>query len=71
MINTVFSDNEIPKESIQYICIAAINIDTVMKIDKKKLSSSLSRTMYISDNEENDVELFLNDSNDFDDSNFE
>ena len=71
MINTVFSDNEIPKESIQYICIAAINTDTVMKIDKKKLSSSLSRTMYISDNEENDVELFLNDSNDFDDSNFE
>ena len=35
MINTVFSDNEIPKESIQYICIAAINIDTVMKIGKK------------------------------------
>ena len=40
-INTVFSDNKVPKEGIHYICIAAINIDSVMKIDKK----SLSRTM--------------------------
>ena len=34
VINTVFSDNEIPKEGIHYICIAAINIDSVMKINK-------------------------------------
>ena len=45
MINTVFSDNEIPKEGIHYICIAAGSIDSVMKIDKKKLSLGLSRTM--------------------------
>ena len=45
VINTVFSNNEIPKERNHYTCIAVINIDSVMKIDKKKLSSSLSRTM--------------------------
>ena len=39
IINTVFSDNKVPKESIHYICIAAIkiNIDSVIKIDTKKL----------------------------------
>ena len=33
--NALFSDNEIPKERNHYICIAAICIDTVLKIDKK------------------------------------
>ena len=46
VISTVFSDNEIPKERNHYICIAAICIDSVMKIDKK-LSSGLSRTVQI------------------------
>ena len=36
VVNTVFSDNKVLKESIHYICIAAINIDSIMKIDKKK-----------------------------------
>ena len=44
VINTVFSDNKIPKEKNHYTCIAAINIDSIMKIEKQ-LSSSLSRTM--------------------------
>ena len=35
MVNTLFSGNEIPKERNQYICIAAICVDTVLKIDKK------------------------------------
>ena len=33
--NTIFSDNKVPKESIHYTCIAAINIDSVIKINKK------------------------------------
>ena len=45
--NTVFSDNEIAKERNHCTCIAAINIDSVMKTDTKKLSSSLSRTVQI------------------------
>ena len=36
MINTLFSGNEIPKERNHYICIAAICIDSVLRVDKKK-----------------------------------
>ena len=35
MINTLFSGNEIPRERNHYICIVAICIDSVLKIDKK------------------------------------
>ena len=35
MINTLFSDNEIPKERHHYICIAGIFIDSILKMDKK------------------------------------
>ena len=35
MINTLFSGDEIPKERINYVCIAAICIDSVLKVDKK------------------------------------
>ena len=37
VINAVFSDNKIPKEGIHYTRIAAICIDSVMKIDKKTI----------------------------------
>ena len=35
MINTLFSGNEIPKERNHCICITAICIDSVLKVDKK------------------------------------
>ena len=35
MVNTLFSGNEIPKERHHFICIAAIYINAVLKIDKK------------------------------------
>ena len=35
VVNTVFSDHKIPKERNHYICIAAINIDSVMKNREK------------------------------------
>ena len=31
---TTFTDDKIPKEKNHYVCIAAINIDSVIKIDK-------------------------------------
>ena len=34
-INTHFSAGEIPKEKIHYACIAAICIDSVLRVDKK------------------------------------
>ena len=35
MINTLLSGDEIPKERIHYICIAAICIVSVLRVDKK------------------------------------
>ena len=35
MINTLFPGDEIPKERNHYICIAAICIDSVLRVDKK------------------------------------
>ena len=35
MIHTLFSGDEIPKERIHYVCIAAICIDSVLRKDKK------------------------------------
>ena len=48
MINTLFSENEIPEERIHYICVAAICIDSVLRIDKKNYPQvSLLRTIQI------------------------
>ena len=57
VINTSFSNNEIPKERNHYTCIAAICIDSVMKLDKK-LSSTLHRTMQIQNKEEKGERLY-------------
>ena len=35
MINTLFSGDEIPKERIHHVYIAAICIDSVLRVDKK------------------------------------
>ena len=37
VVNTIFSDDEVPKEDIHYICLTSICIDFVMKIDKKSI----------------------------------
>ena len=34
-VNTLLSKNEIPKEKIHYVCIAAICPDSVLRADKK------------------------------------
>ena len=38
MINTFFSENEIPKEKNHYICIAAIHTDSALRIENKNYS---------------------------------
>ena len=35
MIKTLFDGNEIPKERVEYACIACISVDFVLKVDKK------------------------------------
>ena len=42
---TTFTNNVIPEENTHYTCISAIDIDSVLKIDKKSISTSLFRTM--------------------------
>ena len=45
LIKTNFLGDEIPKESMHYACIACITIDSVMRMEKKELSTSLFRRM--------------------------
>ena len=35
MIKSLFDGNKIPKERIEYVCIACISVDSVLKVDKK------------------------------------
>ena len=47
MIKTNFLGNEVPKENMYYTCIAYVTIDSVMRMDKKNLSTGLFRRMQI------------------------
>ena len=33
--NTTFTDDQVPVEKNHYVCIATVNIDSVLKVDKK------------------------------------
>ena len=35
IIKTLFSEDEIPRERVEYDCIACISVDSVLKLDKK------------------------------------
>ena len=35
IIKTLFDGNEMPKERVEYACIACISIDSILKVDKK------------------------------------
>ena len=45
VIKTLFDGGEIPKERIKYVCISCISIDSVLRIDKKKLFTGSFRTV--------------------------
>ena len=45
LISTLFSGDEIPKERVEYICILCVSINSVLRVDKKKISRSLFRTV--------------------------
>ena len=76
MINTLFSGNEIPKESNNPICIAAISVDSVLRIEKKNYPQVyLEQCKYKTkrrkpvDFIDVEVDLSSDDSNDLDDLN--
>ena len=45
IVKILFTGDEIPKERVEYSCLSCINIDSVLKVDKKKLSASIFRTV--------------------------
>ena len=47
MIKTNFLGDEIPKESMHYTCITCITIDSVIRMEKKELSTGLFWRMQI------------------------
>ena len=47
VINTNFWGDKIWKEGVHRTCIACISIDSVMKMEKKELSTSLFRRMQV------------------------
>ena len=57
VIKTNFLGDEIPKENVHYACIACITIDSVMRMKKKELSTSLFRRMQIQKKESKDVQI--------------
>lgn len=59
VVSTDFLDNKITKESIHYTRIAAINIDSVIKIDKKNI---LDGNLVLVDSDDSDDSV---DSKDF------
>ena len=36
MVKTLFDNDEIPEEKIEYECIPCISVDSVLKVDKKR-----------------------------------
>ena len=74
MINTLFSEDEIPKERNHYVCIAAICIDSVLRVDKKNYPQVfLEQCKYkmkkrkLVDFIDDEVDLSSSDSDDLDD----
>ena len=57
VIKTNFLGDEIPKENVHYACIACMTIDSVMRMKKKELSTSLFRRMQIQKKESKDVQI--------------
>ena len=54
MIETNFLSDETPTESVHYAFIACITIDSIMRMRKKELSTSLLRKMQIQNKENKD-----------------
>ena len=58
MIETNFLDDEIPKENMHYTCMACITIDSVIKMEKKELSTGFCRRMQIQNEKDKDVQIY-------------
>ena len=57
VIKTNILGDEIPKESIYYACITCITIDSLMKMEKKELSTGLFRRAQIQNKENKNTQI--------------
>ena len=57
VIKTNFLGDEISKQNLQYACTACITIDSVMRMEKKELSTSLFRTVQILNKKNKDAQI--------------
>ena len=54
---TNFLGNDTPKENMNYTCIACITIDSVMRMDKKKMSSFINTELKSDSESESELEV--------------
>ena len=57
-IKTNFLGDEAPKESMHYTCIACITTDSVMRMEKKELSTGLFRRIQLKNTENKDAQIY-------------
>ena len=57
-LKTNFLGDEAPKESMHYTCIACITTDSVMRMEKKELSTGLFRRIQIKNTENKDAQIY-------------
>ena len=57
-IKTNFLSNGLPKENTYYTCIACITSDSILKMNKKKLSTSLFRRVSVQNKENTYVKIY-------------
>ena len=57
MVKTNFLGDEIPKENVHYTCMTCITIDSVLKMKKKEISTSLFRRMQIQNQKDKDDQI--------------
>ena len=58
VVKTNFLGDEVPKEKVHYTCIACITNDSVIKMKKKELFTSLFRRMQIQNEENKDAKIY-------------
>ena len=57
VVKTNFLGDEIPKENVHYTCMTCITIDSVLKMKKKEISTSLFRRMQIQNQKDKDDQI--------------
>ena len=58
VVKSNFWGDKVPKEGVHHTCIACRSIDSVMKMEKKELFTSLFRRIHVSNKEDKDAWIY-------------